>query len=115
MALLAENIKFNVGDILVASLYTLVKAKYIVIGKNELERRISSEATKEEENKKGKENIVYSLHVLWSDKLPAGTGTGAVLTYNHKQGNTIEISHQRMTNHYWSFEVDNGEEWKHEH
>ena len=98
--------KINVGDILLASLYTEAKAKYIVIGKKHIDQtnRPLSSYTMREYIK-----TVYSLHVLWTDDIPVYHDD---LNLKHSQGSTITMSHRAMKAHYWTFDLDNQEEGK---
>ena len=94
--------EINVGDILLASLYTEAKAKYIVISKcdiDQMNRPLSSETMRE------KIKTVYSLYILWrSDDKDDG---GARATRScHSQGSTVTMSHRAMKVHYWSFDLD---------
>ena len=92
--------EINVGDILLASLYTEAKAKYIVISKcdiDQMNRPLSSETMRE------KIKTVYSLHVLWTDDIPVYHDE---LNLKHSQGSTITMSHRAMKAHYWTFDLD---------
>ena len=96
--------EINVGDILLASLYTEAKAKYIVISKcdiDQMNRPLSSETMRE------KIKTVYSLYVLWSE-----TSAPSINGITHSQGCTVTMSHRGMKAHYWSFDLDNQEEGK---
>ena len=93
--------EINVGDILLASLYTEAKAKYIVISKCDIDqtnRPLSSDTMRE------KIKTVYSLYILWrsDDKDEHGT-----MRTCHSQGCTVTMSHRGMKAHYRSFDLDN--------
>lgn len=88
-----------VGDILLASLYTEAKAKYIVISKcdiDQMNRPLSSETMRE------KIKTEYSLYVLWrsDDNLDFSKRS------SHSQGSTVTMSHRAMKAHYWTFDLD---------
>jgi len=99
--------KIKVGDILLASLYTEAKAKYIVISKCDIDQtnRPLSSYTMREYIK-----TEYSLYVLWRRE---GEGdAGSIGVSPHNQGSTITMSHRAMKAHYWTFDLDNQEEGK---
>ena len=98
--------KISVGDILLASLYTEAKAKYIVISKCDIgqtNRPLSSETMRE------KVKTEYSLYVLWRRE---GEGVAGFLRGYCNQGSTVTMSHRAMKAHYWTFDLDNQEEGK---
>ena len=98
--------KISVGDILLASLYTEAKAKYIVISKCDIDqtnRPLSSETMRE------KVKTEYSLYVLWRREAKA---VDPSIRGSHSQGSTVTMSHRAMKAHYWTFDLDNQEEGK---
>lgn len=95
--------EINVGDLLLASLYTEAKAKYIVIGKNE--QAWSQKAPSSEVIKEGA-RITYSLYVLWTHV----DVTEYHLQHPHRAGGTVTMRHESLVNHYWSFGLDAGAE-----
>lgn len=98
--------KIKVGDILLASLYTEAKAKYIVISKCDIDQtnRPLSSYTMREYIK-----TEYSLYVLWRRE---GEGDPESMRGSHSQGCTVTMSHRAMKAHYWTFDLDNQEEGK---
>ena len=104
MSLAIREIK--VGDILLASLYTEAKAKYIVLSKCDIDqtnRPLSSETMRE------KVKTEYSLYVLWRRE---GEGDPESMRGYSNQGSTVTMSHRAMKAHYWTFDLDNQEEGK---
>tara|TARA_R110000823_G_scaffold288690_1_gene406844 strand:- start:164 stop:511 length:348 start_codon:yes stop_codon:yes gene_type:complete len=101
--------KISVGDILLASLYTEAKAKYIVISKchiDQMNRPLSSETMRE------KIKTVYSLHVLWRREGEGDHGSVCdrihrkAMRNSHSHGCTVTMSHRAMKAHYWTFDLD---------